>query len=121
MQKETTILLLLILVKQTVNNYSNMLRSVDPKSAAPPPPKLQVDNDIMLTNTFDIAMSLNDFFSNIVSTYLPQVNTSAPNYDKVKSCIDSKIPDKVNSDSIAWMGAVYFILTVPDPLRSSII
>ncbi len=38
------------------------------------------------------------FFSNIVSTYLPQVNTSGPNYDKLKSYIDSKIPDEVNFD-----------------------
>ncbi len=38
------------------------------------------------------------FFSNIVSTYLPQVNTSAPNYDKLKSYIDSKLPDEVNFD-----------------------
>ncbi len=56
------------------------------------------DNDTILTNTFDIATSLNDFFSNIVSTYLSQVNTSAPNYGKLKSYIDSKIPDEVNFD-----------------------
>ncbi len=39
-------------------------------------------------------------FSNIVSTYLPQTNTSAPNYDKlmIESYIDSKIPDEVNFD-----------------------
>ncbi len=38
------------------------------------------------------------FVSNIVSTYLPQANMSAPNYDKLKSYIDSKIPDEVNFD-----------------------
>ncbi len=42
--------------------FFQYVEELDPKSAAPSPPKLQVDNDTILTNTFDIAMSLNDFF-----------------------------------------------------------
>ncbi len=94
---ERTILLLLIPVKQT-RQFFWYVEELDPKSPAPPPPKLQVDNDTILTNTLDTAMSLNEFFSNIVSIYLPQGNTSAPNYDKLKSYIDSKISDEVNFD-----------------------
>ncbi len=47
MQKEITILLLLVLVKQT-RQFFRYVEQLDHKSPAPPPPKLQVDNDTIL-------------------------------------------------------------------------
>ncbi len=48
--------------KTDCKQFFHYVEELDLKSAAPPPPKLQVDNDTILTNTFDIATSLNDFF-----------------------------------------------------------
>ncbi len=51
----------------TCRQFFQYVEELDPESPAHPPPKLQVDNDSILTNTFDIATSLNDF---IVTLYL---------------------------------------------------
>ncbi len=53
---------LIDICKTDCRQFFRYVEELDPKSPAPPPPKKQVDNDTILTNIFDIAMSLNDFF-----------------------------------------------------------
>ncbi len=48
--------------KTDCKQFCQYVEELDSKSPVPPPPKVQVDNDTILTNTFDIATSLNDFF-----------------------------------------------------------
>ncbi len=50
------------------------VNELNPKSPAPSSPKLLINNNTILTDKLDIAMSLNECFSNIVSIYLPQAN-----------------------------------------------
>ncbi len=78
--------------KTDCRQFFRYVEELDPKSPATSPSKLQVDNDTILTNTLDIATSLNECFSNIVSTYLPQANTSAPNYDKLIYRFQNPVP-----------------------------
>ncbi len=60
--------------KTDCREFFQYVEELDPKSHAPPPPKLQVDNDTILTNTFDITLSLNEFLENCTHVKPPLLN-----------------------------------------------
>ncbi len=75
-------------------NLWKYLRELDPTSSAPPPPKLN-DGEAELKDVIKIATRFNNFVSKITQNYLSDDNQPAPNYEKHKTFIASKLPSGV--------------------------
>ncbi len=82
------------IIEQCVSDSSKFwqcLMELDPKSTAPPPPKLkEAEEDI--TDTLEIATHFNTLFSHITENYLSDDNRPTPSCDKHKVLLIPKYP-----------------------------
>ncbi len=67
-----------------------ILSELDPKSSVPPTPNLN-DGEIELNYSIEIAICFNIFFIKITENYFSDNNQQAPNYEKRKMFIVSKL------------------------------